>query len=138
MEHHPLARYVAEHWWQHARSLEAVDDLIFLKHSSSLFSMESDVLFSWTQLYDFDQQWMGLNLSLRFDDLAQPLYYAAFTGLPELVEIVLSQTTNVNAQGGHYGNALQAASEGGHEKVMQMLMEARAERCKSSSVSTSK
>lgn len=30
---------------------------------------------------------------------------------------------NVSAEGGYYGNALQAASERGHEKVMQLLIE---------------
>lgn len=28
---------------------------------------------------------------------------------------------------GYYGNALQAASEGGHEKVVQMLLDAKAD-----------
>jgi len=34
---------------------------------------------------------------------------------------------DVNAQGGRYGNALQAALEGGHEKVAQVLMNAGAD-----------
>jgi hypothetical protein len=29
---------------------------------------------------------------------------------------------DVNAQGGFYGNALQAASHGGHEKVVELLL----------------
>jgi ankyrin repeat domain-containing protein 50 len=33
----------------------------------------------------------------------------------------------VNAQGGHYGNALQAASFEGHKKVVRILMDAGAE-----------
>jgi hypothetical protein len=33
----------------------------------------------------------------------------------------------VNAQGGGYGTALQVASRGGHEKVVQMLLSAGAE-----------
>jgi ankyrin repeat domain-containing protein 50 len=34
---------------------------------------------------------------------------------------------DVNAQGGVYGNALQQASAGGHDKVVQMLMAAGAD-----------
>ena len=34
---------------------------------------------------------------------------------------------DINAQGGHYGNALQAASGNGHEKVVQMLVDAGAD-----------
>ncbi len=35
--------------------------------------------------------------------------------------MLIDKGADVNAQGGHYGNALYAASEGGHEKVVQML-----------------
>ena len=34
---------------------------------------------------------------------------------------MFEKDTDVNAQGGHYGIALQAASEGGHEEVAQIL-----------------
>lgn len=37
--------------------------------------------------------------------------------------MLLEKGAKVNAQGGQYGNALQAASEGGHETVAQMLLE---------------
>jgi ankyrin repeat protein len=30
---------------------------------------------------------------------------------------------DVNAQGGYYGNALQAASDGSHEKIVQTLLD---------------
>jgi hypothetical protein len=36
--------------------------------------------------------------------------------------MLLNKGTNVNAQGGYYGNALQAALEGGHETVVKMLV----------------
>jgi ankyrin repeat protein len=38
------------------------------------------------------------------------------------VKYLLSQGADVNVQGGHYGNALQAASDGGHEKVVEQLL----------------
>jgi len=41
--------------------------------------------------------------------------------------MLLDKGAEVNAQGGRYGNALQAASEGGHEKVIQMLLDKSAE-----------
>jgi ankyrin repeat protein len=44
-----------------------------------------------------------------------------------VVQILLEKGAEVNAQGGGYGNALQAASEGGHEKVVQILLEKGAE-----------
>ena len=40
-----------------------------------------------------------------------------------MVKLLLDKGADVNAVGGEYGNALQAASYGGHDKVMQMLLE---------------
>lgn len=39
--------------------------------------------------------------------------------------MLLDRDADVNAQGGYYGNALQAASHQGHEKVVQILREAQ-------------
>jgi ankyrin repeat protein len=46
--------------------------------------------------------------------------------------MLLGAGAEVNAQGGEYGTALQAASRGGHEKVVQMLLVAGAENDESS------
>ena len=40
-----------------------------------------------------------------------------------MVQILLDKGADVNAQGGRYSNALQAASDGGHKPVMQMLLQ---------------
>jgi hypothetical protein len=40
--------------------------------------------------------------------------------------MLMDAEADVNAQGGHFGNALQAASAEGHEKVVQMLRAAGA------------
>ena len=37
--------------------------------------------------------------------------------------MLLDKGVDVNAQGGRFGNALQAASERGHEKVVTMLLD---------------
>ena len=44
-----------------------------------------------------------------------------------MVQILIDARADVNAQGGYYGNALQAASFEGHKKVVQMLMDAGAD-----------
>jgi ankyrin repeat protein len=36
--------------------------------------------------------------------------------------MLLNKGAKVNAQGGYYGNALQAASDRGHEEVVKMLV----------------
>jgi ankyrin repeat protein len=43
------------------------------------------------------------------------------------VQMLLDAGADVNAQGGYCGNALQAASWGGHEEVVQMLLAAGAD-----------
>jgi hypothetical protein len=40
--------------------------------------------------------------------------------------MLLDKGAEVNAHGGQYGNALQAASAGGHEQVVKMLLNAGA------------
>jgi len=40
--------------------------------------------------------------------------------------MLMDAGADVNAQGGHFGNALQAASWGGYEEVVQMLIDAGA------------
>jgi ankyrin repeat protein len=39
------------------------------------------------------------------------------------VTLLLEKGADVNAQGGHYGNALQAASGGGHDSIVTLLLE---------------
>jgi hypothetical protein len=40
-----------------------------------------------------------------------------------MVQMLVDAGAYVNAQGGEYGNALQAASDGGHETVVQILLD---------------
>ena len=41
--------------------------------------------------------------------------------------MLLDKGAEVNAQGGEYGNALQAASAGGYEQVVKILLDKGAE-----------
>ncbi len=41
----------------------------------------------------------------------------------KMVKMLLDKGADVNAQGGHFGNALQAASYEGHDQVVQMLLD---------------
>lgn len=41
-----------------------------------------------------------------------------------MVRLLLEKGAGVNAQGGRYSNALQAASEKGHEEVIRLLQAA--------------
>jgi ankyrin repeat protein len=39
------------------------------------------------------------------------------------VTLLLEKGADVNAQGGYFGNALQAASSGGHDSVVTLLLD---------------
>ncbi|KAJ7503922.1 hypothetical protein B0H11DRAFT_2222008 [Mycena galericulata] len=63
--------------------------------------------------------------SLRFrrpDDMP-PLTFSAHLGVLPAVHQLLEKGADVNAQGGDYGNALQAASSGGHTEIVRALLE---------------
>ncbi|KAF6238813.1 hypothetical protein HO173_003320 [Letharia columbiana] len=51
------------------------------------------------------------------------LLVAAEEGHGQVVQMLLGKGADVNAQGGYYGNALQAASQGGYDQVVQMLLD---------------
>jgi ankyrin repeat protein len=49
--------------------------------------------------------------------------YSSSSGIRKLVYILLEKGADVNAQGGGYGNALQAAAAEGHEAIVTQLLE---------------
>ena len=127
VDQHPLSRYAAEHWWQHAQEIGDTHDCAVFDLASRLLTNKRTTLLSCIQLCNVDSLWVRINLSLKMNELAQPLYYAACFGVSEVVEEILQQSVDVNARGGEYGNALQAASYRGRETVVQVLLDAGAD-----------
>jgi len=60
---------------------------------------------------------------LGCDKCVTLLYTLSFHGCHKLVKVVLKEQISVNAQGGPFGNALQAASAEGNKEVVGMLLE---------------
>ena len=127
VQQYPLALYAAEYWWQHAQKVDITSECSVYKLASRLLNNKDTALLVWVQLYDIDQSWCGSDLTREISHVSQPLYYATLTGLPEIV-CSIQCNVDINAQGGGYGNALQAASSRGNEKIVQMLLDAGAER----------
>jgi ankyrin repeat protein len=117
----PLARYAAEHWTRHARAAtqdaERVNQL-----SIRLFHSERDVYINWIRLSNPDMPERGSDMTQSTRNVASPLYYASLEGLVKPVARLLEKG-GVNAQGGRYGNALQAASYRGNEAIVRLLLE---------------
>ena len=128
VEAFPLAQFAAMYWYRHYRDTgdhaPGIDSLIV-----KLFQNQHSFA-TWVRLHDMEQPWRDrIDFSRPLGTIATPVYYASLLGLDQtlldLNDIGEAEGVNmdVNAQGGRYGNALQAASSGGHDQVMQMLLE---------------
>jgi ankyrin repeat protein len=61
---------------------------------------------------------------LDYDEVLQALLIRhSQDGNNAIVKVLLDKGANVNAQGGEYGNALQAASAGGYKEIVQQLLD---------------
>jgi hypothetical protein len=125
LEESALARYSAEFWSSHLQKtrdeIERVSQL-----AMRLMDFGEPAYLTWIRLHDPDRPWEKPNLKKSTDDIATPLYYGARLGLSTITKRLLDRGAEVNAQGGYYGNALQAASWGRHEQVVKMLLNAGA------------
>jgi hypothetical protein len=88
------------------------------------------------KLHNADTPWRrDIDFSLTLSQIASPVYYTSLLGLNrvlhELINICQNPTSKrrdpINTQGGRYGNALQAASVKGHDKIVRMLIDAGAD-----------
>ncbi|RMY25079.1 hypothetical protein D0867_00954 [Hortaea werneckii] len=81
--------------------------------------------------HSFDKlEWLEMKLSREssFDPRPGPaIYFASYLGFCKVVEKLLARGADTNAQGGFYGNALQAASLTGRLDLAELLLARGAE-----------
>ncbi|WQF77432.1 Putative nucleoside phosphorylase domain, NACHT nucleoside triphosphatase [Colletotrichum destructivum] len=116
----PLARHAAEIWMEHAEVAESSDETV----ATIVGFLQSQKDFRvWARLFNPER--------IFDDDPGMPdatgFYFACLKGLKAPVSRLLSEQIDIEAQGGKYGNALQAASAMGHEAIVQMLLDAGAD-----------
>ncbi|KAK6536091.1 hypothetical protein TWF281_000337 [Arthrobotrys megalospora] len=119
---YPLAEYCARYCMPLAVAAESEDERLrgFIR---LLFDSQG---YSYKNFYTLHL----LNNSDRYNpvliqgrhELPPPLSYASFEGLLGTVNDLLSCGANVGTKDGIYGNALQAASAGGREEVVDLLL----------------
>lgn len=121
LEASALAKYTAEFWSSHLKKMgdEAEGSLLTI----SLMSADKPTYLNWIRLHDPDRPYEEPDLDRSLESIATPLYYAALLGLSTITGLLLDKGADANAQGGRYGNALQAASARGHEQVVEMLLD---------------
>ena len=125
---YPLARFAAQFWHHHCGQpdIDMMAELGTWIHT--LLSVERN-FDPWIRLYDVDNaQIIRIYYNNEAKRHASPIYYAALLGFDNVWSSFLScLRADVNAQGGSYGNALQATSVGVHEKVVRMLLDGGAD-----------
>jgi hypothetical protein len=123
LESFKLARYSAMFWTRHAEKRDKITKETN-ETAIRLCCKKEPAYANWVRLWDPDKPWSKPDLQKGLEKIADPLYYAALLGLREVVELLLDKGADVNAQGGEYGNALQAASARGHEAASVRVHEA--------------
>ncbi|KAF5342987.1 hypothetical protein D9758_013664 [Tetrapyrgos nigripes] len=108
----PLAGYAVQQWPKHVRNLQLLEEPV---KSLSLHLL--------TYTNKSCQAWMRSSSYMWNSGSALPLYYASMTDLLNMILILVEEGANVNAQGGEYGNALQAASYQGSKEIVKLLVE---------------
>ncbi|KAL4966716.1 Pfs, NACHT and ankyrin domain protein, partial [Aspergillus stella-maris] len=112
----PMARRAAELWPGHAASAQSSE---VISQMTIRFLENEATLRQWASIYEDDQY-----LTATFDPpQGSKLYYACLTGLVAAARYFIDTGANVNAQGGDYGNSLQAASWEGEKEVVQLLLD---------------
>ncbi|MCJ1391416.1 hypothetical protein MMC18_004280 [Xylographa bjoerkii] len=116
VDSYTLLRYTAEYWPQHVQNGQDMLDTSLLKKEIQLCRTTSSLFWTWYPVYCAS---VRENVTTNETDLIIP----SWIGLDRIVNILVHETTDVNADGGAYGNALQAASHNGHDKVVQILLD---------------
>ena len=139
----PYLRYASHNWYVHSQHVQLANNLAVLNLLSALFKSENlPKIHNLLKLHSPDY---GGNIGFS------RLYLASFLGFTEICEELLNATNKaqggdeasygnqpeegigslqsgpeVNAQGGYFGTALQAASYQGHERIVRLLLQSGA------------
>ncbi|KAJ5935909.1 NACHT nucleoside triphosphatase [Penicillium verhagenii] len=140
-EDFPFVYFAAKYWlYHHARS---EDGKITIEKLASKIFIDQTNPFDLC-IYLEDQDALAPYIRNPCSELAAPLYYAALCGLEDVlhstlpvdttsselfdivnaqVQLLLDRGADIHAQGGKYGNALQAAAAQGHKEIVQILLD---------------
>jgi len=123
----PLLSYASRFWFKHAQTANeemGLDPVIvkFLNEAKSLILLN--------RLLDLHPSYEGEVTFFRItpSKVGSPLYYASYYGLSRVAAMLAEGGADVNAQGGEYGNALQAAAYNSEDvSLIKLLLKAGAD-----------
>jgi hypothetical protein len=118
LEIFPMLKYAAESWFYHS----SLQHCIGGSREASLLQFE-DARNDWLLVHDPEDFWSTPFVRSERMSPCSAIYYASFLGLLVVVKSLIGGGSDVNAQGGQYDNALQAASAGGYTEIVQLLLD---------------
>ncbi|KAJ7253943.1 ankyrin repeat-containing domain protein [Mycena rebaudengoi] len=127
LERYPLTLYAAENWVFHLKLCDGMDKCGSPEKCQNEHIKSTQYT---TLLILYDVEHLYLRPWLEWTKRAAPhppLYVAACLGIGQIVWELLESGADMNADGGEYGNALQAASCLGHIEVVRLLLESGAD-----------
>lgn len=117
---YPLARYAASNWFNHVRMAEDSTGRTTALIMELLWPKKIAALNNWIRLYNFET--ICPELYINDINSAHPLYISSLLGLSRAVMWLIERGVDVNAHCGTHGNALCAATWGGHQQVVRLLL----------------
>ena len=115
-------KYSATYWHQHVKQITGKSRReLEVGLAMKLFVSPSNILIArWLSIHD--PQPFGSPMFI-----CSPIYFSSLLGLINITAALIARHADVNLRGGVYGNALQAASFGGHKEIVELLLERGAE-----------
>ncbi len=138
-DEYPLAHFATRFWFRHYKSIgyqDSKSDNLILQ----FFQFQRELFVTLITLLEPLNKWESNGINLENEHNQSPVYFASLLGLRSVLEELISakqqkdsgrltlkltstlQIADINAQGGIYGNALQAASHKGHKEVVRLLI----------------
>ncbi|KAJ5513368.1 NACHT nucleoside triphosphatase [Penicillium fimorum] len=116
MQDFPMAKSAAELLTDHVLLAQASENIV---RATVRFLEREETFRCWSRLYQVDRVWYYRPISLQ----GSKVYYASFLGLAVVAQDLIRKGADINAQGGRYGNALQAASAKGDQEIVKLLLD---------------
>jgi hypothetical protein len=115
--HAALFEYSSRYWPMHFREscFSSNSDAAISRLALTVSNPDSKSFLQWSGIYWHHKMFQS-------PDKHSQLVIASLFGHDTVVQLLLNEGADVNAQGGWYGNALQAASAEGHRQVVNMLL----------------
>lgn len=113
----PLAQFASRHWLSHAQASDSVAEV---RKAAIKFLSNDATRRVWNMFYNPDEPWIQ-SFPLSYE-MAAPIYYAALAGLTNTFSAMLEGGAEIENLGGDYSSAIQAASVGGNEDVVRLVV----------------